>query len=549
MGATPRSSGRETELRSSLRAAERLATTLRSGDPTRHARRAARLRTALLDGAEKIAARDPVLASTASLAALAIDPSEDERTRGYAIAERAATALEPGHAAAEAWLALGTNAWAAGRATRAISAVERAQQLAIDAPTRVRARVHLELGRIAFGRTELASARRHTEIVRELAAERDLDLEALAHIGLAAIGSHELASDAARHARRAILLAERIGARDLLARAQAQLGIVLVERGVHDEGRAVLESAIEIERERAVDENECRALLYLSMLEVDAGRPLHALRILARARQVAERRGSRVARGMVLGSIGIVHLVRGHPRPAARAIAQAELILEDVGNRHARITFSAFLGAAEALAHQPIESRAAFEQARTLMEAGGGPPYARELVRVLECVLAITEGDPTSARETLAEVERGAVVAHWADLRVGCRLVRSALLGDATTKLPRTEPTAGLVIAHDARWFSLEGSAPIDLERRPVLRATLAALADARSRSPGATVPREHLVRALWPQDERLPAALLVNRVNVAIATLRRLGLRGAITTGERGYRLREDLAVTIDPG
>jgi len=61
-------------------------------------------------------------------------------------------------------------------------------------------------------------------------------------------------------------------------------------------------------------------------------------------------------------------------------------------------------------------------------------------------------------------------------------------------------------------------------------------------------VPRAQLARAIWPQDARLSALLLANRVNVAVATLRRLGLRDVIVTGREGYRLREGLAVILDP-
>ncbi|AKF05870.1 helix-turn-helix domain-containing protein [Sandaracinus amylolyticus] len=557
-GASPSAARRSADVTEAVREAAKLAPVLREAvlagrdAPTpKLAARADALFTKLLERGARAVAKQPALASECALAALSIARGEEARTRAYDVAAASANALG-GARAAEIWLHVAIDAWAHGRIARAQSAADRASACAGDgASPELRARIALERGRIAFGRSEWAVARAHTEDARAIAASNELvALEALAHVGLAAIGSHELAPDAARHARRAILLAERIGSKDVLGRAQAQLGIVLVERGVHDEGRRVLESAITLERERGEGENECRALLYLSMLEVDAGRPLHALHCLGRAREVAMARGSRVARAMVHGSVGVVHLVRGHPRPAARELVEADLVLEDVGNRHARITFSAFLAAAEALAGRPTEARAAFAQARTLMQEGVGPAYGVELLRVLEQVLAVTEGASVDdARDVLAEIERGSVAAHWADLRVACALARRAIVGEAASKLPRIEPTPGLVIAHDGRWFSLEGSRPIDLESRPVLRRTLAVLAEARVSEPGVTVARATLVERLWPEDARLGERLLENRMNVAIATLRRLGLRDAIRTGDRGYRLREDLPVTIDPG
>ena len=311
----------------------------------------------------------------------------------------------------------------------------------------------------------------------------------------------------------------------------------------------MLERAIAIERRRRAREHECRGLLYLAMLELDAGRPLQSMRHLSAARALAERHGARATQGLVIGSIGVVHLVRGTPSAAARELVRADLLLEDLGNRHARITFAAFLGAAETLAARPTEARAAFELAHRLLEEGDAPAYAGELVRATELVRAFTEGAPPDrVRAELAELERGEVARHWADLRVGCGVLRRVLVGEGSARVPRAEAVAGLVLGPDARWFSLEGAPPVELERKPVLRRALAVLADAHASEPGATVPRAQLARAIWPQDARLSALLLANRVNVAVATLRRLGLRDVIVTGREGYRLREGLAVILDP-
>ncbi|MFO0682035.1 MAG: hypothetical protein U0234_08290 [Sandaracinus sp.] len=481
------------------------------------------------------------------------DPPETpaDRLRRYAALERSARALGVTRRAAEAWLALGPEAWGSGHPAVAERAATRARRIAERlADPRLFARAAMERARVAFGASDWERARSETEAARDRVRGVDPALEAQAEIGLAAIGSHLLLAGASRHARRAIFLAEELGEPTLLARALAQLGIVLVERGVHAEGRAVLERALAIERGRRSGENECRALLYLAMLELDAGRPLQSLRQLRVAREVAQKRGSRAAQALVAGSIGVVHLVRGAPALAAEELVRADLLLEDLGNRHARITFLAFLGAAEALSPRPTEARAAFELAHALLADGPPAPYGTELVRVMEAVRALAEGSaPESVRRVLADVERGEVARHWADLRVGCGVLRRALLGEATTRVPRAEPTAGLLVGEGARWFSLEGAPPVDLERKPVLRRLLALLVATRQRAPGETLARSRLARSLWPEDARLSAHLLASRINVAVATLRRLGLRDAIATGHEGYRLREELPLVVDPG
>jgi hypothetical protein len=100
---------------------------------------------------------------------------------------------------------------------------------------------------------------------------------------------------------------------------------------------------------------------------------------------------------------------------------------------------------------------------------------------------------------------------------------------------PDTSPA--LQIARDGTWFRVADEAPIDLRTRFALARVLRALADLRDRAPGETLSLEALVQAGWPQ-EQLIADSGANRAYVAIATLRKLGLRERIERREGGYRL-----------
>ena len=53
----------------------------------------------------------------------------------------------------------------------------------------------------------------------------------------------------------------------------------------------------------------------------------------------------------------------------------------------------------------------------------------------------------------------------------------------------------------------------------------------------------DELRAAGWP-GERVIAEAGAHRVRVAVSTLRKLGLSGALTTAEDGYRLDPELAV-----
>lgn len=109
-------------------------------------------------------------------------------------------------------------------------------------------------------------------------------------------------------------------------------------------------------------------------------------------------------------------------------------------------------------------------------------------------------------------------------------------------------PTAGclLRIGKDAMCFSIDDGKTVDLARRGSLRRMLAALVEARVSSPGSTLDGAALTSAGWP-DERILVEAAATRVRVAIATLRKLGLRNVLLTRDDGYLL--DPAVRVERG
>jgi hypothetical protein len=90
-----------------------------------------------------------------------------------------------------------------------------------------------------------------------------------------------------------------------------------------------------------------------------------------------------------------------------------------------------------------------------------------------------------------------------------------------------------IVTDPEARAFDT-GSGPVDVSDRPSLRNVLRALLDAR----GGAVESAVLISVGWP-GERIREDAARNRLRVAIATLRKLGLEGAIETEGTAYRLR----------
>ncbi|CAN5559545.1 hypothetical protein BH09MYX1_BH09MYX1_14350 [soil metagenome] len=140
--------------------------------------------------------------------------------------------------------------------------------------------------------------------------------------------------------------------------------------------------------------------------------------------------------------------------------------------------------------------------------------------------------------DALAEGELG-TVACSIDVRFALRMLDQALARD-------TVPAAALVIASDGAWFRTSGGAKVDLLRRGSLRRLLTALADAHARCRGDALTASALIDVAWPGEKLLDAAAST-RLRVAIATLRKMGLKPFLRTGSDGYLL--DPEATIECG
>lgn len=79
----------------------------------------------------------------------------------------------------------------------------------------------------------------------------------------------------------------------------------------------------------------------------------------------------------------------------------------------------------------------------------------------------------------------------------------------------------------------------------PPLRRILLELARAHVERGGEALSLDEIIQAGWP-GERLGLSSAANRVRVALATLRKLGLKDAIKTVQGGYTLDATLAVSL---
>jgi hypothetical protein len=143
--------------------------------------------------------------------------------------------------------------------------------------------------------------------------------------------------------------------------------------------------------------------------------------------------------------------------------------------------------------------------------------------------LAVTS--PATDREAmLARAEAIASAHECDDPRFALRVLS---LADT-----RRETSRALVVREDGRAFRVpESAAEVDLARRAPLARILVALTRRRVESPGDAMRVEDILSAGWP-DERVRHDAGANRVYVALAELRKLGLRDWMVKDDAGYRL-----------
>jgi DNA-binding winged helix-turn-helix (wHTH) protein len=102
-----------------------------------------------------------------------------------------------------------------------------------------------------------------------------------------------------------------------------------------------------------------------------------------------------------------------------------------------------------------------------------------------------------------------------------------------------------LVLAADGSWFRTPDGERVDISRRESLRGILRALGRLRLESPGEALGRDKVIDAGWP-GERILKAAAGNRLRVAIATLRKLGLGDSLVTHEAGHSLSAAVPVIL---
>lgn len=287
-------------------------------------------------------------------------------------------------------------------------------------------------------------------------------------------------------------------------------GLALVAEGLARAGGTLkyFEALFHLERGRAL---------------CDLGRRDEAEAAMRHALESFDPRGAQRERQETLLDLALVAIERGDYQRAARDLAASEA---DLGTSFERAWH-------HALSHASARLGARARDDAAIATA----PAPTGTVEDGACQALLSIGDPGAA-DRLAAIEPST--------RHSFRARRALNLATALRSLERGESDGAIAIANDSSAFRA-GRSWVDVSTRPLIRALLHALAEARLAG-RAGVDRAELAEVMWP-DERLNDESRDQRLHTAVSTLRRLGLESAVEAHDGGYRLSpERTLVRLDP-
>jgi tetratricopeptide (TPR) repeat protein len=350
------------------------------------------------------------------------------------------------------------------------------------------------------------------------------------------------------------------------------MAVVAHDAGRLNEARTLCERAITLSRQSANPRLEGEALGLAASVDHEMGRLDDARTSYEAARLSHREAGNRRAEGAVLSHYGVLLAELDDRESARAAYALALAASRECRDRPNEAFVLGALAALEAKERSLDSARAALTHAGECLE-GSCEPRARAALNVwrghLELALARSaraEGDESratmlidAARRRLdpaGSSDRGEI-RRVADIRLARRALshaidametaegaESARYDDAVGAAPVAAAPDALVVCARGRWFRAPGGSVVSVARWRPLQRLLERLAERREIAPGESLTVEALVAAGWP-GERMLAKAGATRVYTAIASLRRLGLKGMLVRDDRGYRLLEGVPIS----
>lgn len=370
-------------------------------------------------------------------------------------------------------------------------------------------------------------------------ARRAREAALRAHLGHAYRREGDLAA-AERETKHALALFREAGAEEDIARSLYEAGVIALFRADYATSGARFAEGLSIAQRIGARQAEGALLSAQGILLQETGALAAARAHHARAVRVFHEIGSRIREGSALYYLGSTYLEEGAPDEAAKLLARAFDMMRGVMPRY-EVLIGGCLAALWAGAGAPEVAAGWLDRARAAARACATEPALQATLAIHEIHVAVAGAPDADVAARIAEARAVATGAANDDVRFALRLLASRARPEATA------PESALVVLGEGRGFRLPGArGVVDIARRVPLCRILHALARVRTDSPGEPLSMDEIVRAGWP-GERISAEAAVNRVRVALATLRKLGLRDAIVTGAGGYLLDPGTSVVLE--
>jgi len=465
-----------------------------------------------------------------------------------------------------------------------------------------RAAVHRTEGHLAPSRRDYADA---LLLSRQVGDRRT---EGRAHDGLGMLSVlFGQIPDARDHYDAALELSRDIGARADEGLVLAHLGTLHRIHGEHARAEESYQRALTVLRECGDQHSQCKVLASLASVHIESGDAESALRLCHQALELAERSGDtraedmarrhigdaymiagqlkeaeehythclrlmqqtghRRLEGLVLACLGVIRTEQARYQEALDLVTRSVQLFLDSGDRyHAGIIQSYGAGLLAAL-DRVDESSAAFAEAERVLAEIGAHLSIRES-QLYQCLLdlalarqSLRDGDRDrgiayrdEALRKLAAAEagpdehspfEGSFASSSARARIFLRMLRAYPWPSFSDT---GQPHEGKPIEADpeGNWFRTSPTAEaVSFARRKNLRRVFARLLDARLADPGKALGVADLLEAGWPGEKVLPNAG-ANRVYVALATLRKMGLKDVLRSTDNGYFLDPAVPVLV---
>ena len=454
----------------------------------------------------------------------------------------------------------------------------------------LRGRVRLGRGRARRALGELADARADFDaahgLFQQAASDPAATAAALAHLG--ELDDVQGDTAAARRGFEAALKvlqgAPRGATRDRQeADVRRMLGHALRREGELAAARRTLRAAAEAYRRLDDAQGLSQALYELGVVDLFDGPPAAAMKTFDEGLEVAREGDVRFMEGTLLNARGCCFQDQGDLPAALESHARAAQILGAIGHRYREASALYYLATAHTESGAFDDALAVLAHARRRIEPVRSPRYAALMAACAASahVLRGDEGDSDAARDELSRAhEARARVPGEPALQAGVyvhdRLVRRALgddacsdsevLADAKARVEANsnddsrfalrllrqvlrgrfaQSDEAVLLVHDGLdWFRAPGMQdPARLPARSPLRRILSAFLTRRVDAPGDALSIDEVIAAGWP-EEKIGAEAALNRAYVALATLRKKGLRGVLVRVDGGWALSPATAV-----